>query len=145
MNIDEVKEILPHRYPMLLVDRVLKADPDDKIVAIKNVTANEQFFQGHFPEHPIMPGVLIIEAMAQVAGIGLLQTVEDPEDKIPYFGKVDEARFRNPVKPGDQLRMEVEILKLRGRMGKVGATAYVDDTVVAEGELTCFIQEIPEK
>lgn len=145
MDIDEVKEILPHRYPMLLVDRVLESDPDDKIVAIKNVTANEHFFEGHFPGHPIMPGVLIIEAMAQVAGIGLLQTVEEPEDKLPYFGKVDEARFRNPVRPGDQLRIEVEILKLRGRMGKVGATAYVDGEVVTEGKLTCFIQDMPEK
>ena len=141
LDIDEIKEILPHRYPMLLVDRVLEADPDNKIVALKNVTANERFFEGHFPGHPIMPGVLIIEAMAQVAGIGLLQTVEDPENKVPYFGKVDNARFRKPVKPGDQLIMEVEILKLRGRMGKVKATAYVDDEVVADGKLTCFIQD----
>jgi beta-hydroxyacyl-ACP dehydratase FabZ len=141
LDIDQIKEILPHRYPMLLVDRVLEADPEEKIVAIKNVTANEHFFSGHFPGHPIMPGVLIIEAMAQVAGIGLLQTVEDPEEKVPYFGKVDEARFRKPVKPGDQLRMEVEILKLRGRMGKVEAKAYVADELVADGKLTCFIQD----
>lgn len=141
MDIDEIKEILPHRYPMLLVDRVLQADPDDKIVAIKNVTANERFFEGHFPDHPIMPGVLIVEAMAQVAGIGLLQTVEEPEDKVPYFAKVEDARFRKPVKPGDQLRMEVEILRLRGRMGKVAATAYVEDEIVADGKLTCFIQD----
>jgi len=141
LDIDEIKEILPHRYPMLLVDRVLEVDPEEKIVAIKNVTTNEHFFSGHFPGHPIMPGVLIIEAMAQVAGIGLLQTVEDPEDKVPYFGKVDGARFRKPVKPGDQLRMEVEILKLRGRMGKVEAKAYVDDELVADGKLTCFIQD----
>ncbi|AGB42300.1 beta-hydroxyacyl-(acyl carrier protein) dehydratase FabZ [Halobacteroides halobius DSM 5150] len=141
MNIDEIKEILPHRYPFLLVDKILEVEPGEKIVGLKNVTTNEEFFNGHFPGHPIMPGVLIVEAMAQVAGIGLLTTVDNPEEKVPYFGRINDARFRKPVKPGDQLIMEIEVAKLRGRMGKVEAKALVDGEVVTEATLTCFIQD----
>jgi beta-hydroxyacyl-ACP dehydratase FabZ len=141
MDIEEIKEVLPHRYPFLLVDKILEVKPGEKVVGLKNVTTNEEFFNGHFPEYPIMPGVLIVEAMAQVAGIGLLKTVEDPENKLPYLARVNDARFRDPVKPGDQLIIEAKVANLRGRMGKIEAEAKVDDELVAEATLTCFIQE----
>lgn len=141
LNIDQIKEVLPHRYPFLLVDRVLEVESGKKIVGLKNVTSNEEFFNGHFPGHPIMPGVLIIEAMAQVAGIGLLESVEDAEGKLPYFGRIEDAKFRKPVRPGDQLIIEVEIVKLRGKIGKVAAKGLVDDKVVAEATLTCVIKD----
>ncbi|GAB6137331.1 3-hydroxyacyl-ACP dehydratase FabZ [Halanaerobaculum tunisiense] len=141
MDINEIKEVLPHRYPFLLVDKVLEVEPGGKTIGVKNVTANEDFFNGHFPDHPIMPGVLIVEAMAQVAGISLLATVDNSEEKVPYFGRINDARFRQPVQPGDQLIMEIEVTKLRGSIGKVAAQALVDDEVVAEATLTCFIQD----
>lgn len=138
MNINEIMEVLPHRYPFLLVDRVLEKEDGKKIVAIKNVTINEPFFQGHFPGHPIMPGVLIMEALAQTAGLLML---EKGSNKVPYFMTMDNVKFRIPVKPGDQLRFEVEIIKLKGKIGKVAGKALVDGKIVAEAELTCAIQD----
>ncbi|PRX35727.1 3-hydroxyacyl-[acyl-carrier-protein] dehydratase [Orenia metallireducens] len=141
LDINEIQKILPHRYPFLLVDRILEVQPGKKVVGLKNVTANEQFFNGHFPGHPIMPGVLIIEAMAQVAGVGLLTTVDNPEEKVPYFARIEDARFKHPVKPGDQLIFEVEVVKLRRGIGKVAAKALVDGEIVTEATLTCAIQD----
>ncbi|MCK8827331.1 3-hydroxyacyl-ACP dehydratase FabZ [Natroniella acetigena] len=141
LDITEIKEVLPHRYPFLLVDRILEVVEGEKVVGLKNVTTNEEFFNGHFPGHPIMPGVLILEAMAQVAGVGLLKSVDKPEEKVPYFARIDNARFRKPVQPGDQLIIEVEIVKLRGAVGKVEAKAFVDEEVVTEATLTCAIQD----
>jgi len=134
MDINEIKQLLPHRYPFLLVDRVLELEPGQRIVAIKNVTANEDFFNGHFPQKPVMPGVLIIESMAQAAGIAMLAQ-EQHKGKIPYFTGIDNARFRKPVVPGDQLRIEVEVLKIRGSVGRVFAKATVDGQIVSEAEL----------
>ncbi|MCH6547669.1 MAG: 3-hydroxyacyl-ACP dehydratase FabZ, partial [Gemmatimonadetes bacterium] len=110
MDITKILEVLPHRYPMLLVDRIIDSEPGKRIVGIKNVTINEPFFQGHFPGHPIMPGVLIIEAMAQTGGMLMMDTVENPQDKVVYFMTIDKVKFRRPVVPGDQLRLEVELL-----------------------------------
>ncbi len=115
MDIRAILEHLPHRYPFLLVDRVLELEKGKRIVAIKNVTINEPFFQGHFPGHPIMPGVLIVEAMAQAGGMLLMDHFEDPDSKVVYFMAIDGVRFRRPVKPGDQLRFELTMLNFRGR------------------------------
>jgi len=133
LNITDILKILPHRYPFLLVDRVLEIEPGKRAVGLKNVTINEPFFQGHFPGQPIMPGVLILEAMAQVGGV-LLLSMTGNEGKLAYFGGMDKVRFRNPVHPGDTLIMEVEILKTKGNAGKVRAAARVNDKLVAEGE-----------
>ena len=130
-----IERILPHRYPFLLVDRITEFEVDKRIVGIKNVTINEPFFQGHFPGHPIMPGVLIIEAMAQVGGMLLLGTIEDPDQKVVYFMSLDNVKFRRPVIPGDQLRSEVEIVQLRGRNCRLKGVAYVAGQVVAEAEM----------
>jgi beta-hydroxyacyl-ACP dehydratase FabZ len=132
MEIQEIQSILPHRYPFLLVDRILEIEPGKKIVGIKNVTVNEPFFQGHFPGKPIMPGVLIIEAMAQVGGILLLREVENRENKLLYFMGIDEARFRKPVVPGDQLRFELEVLKRKSTTCKLQGKAFVDGALAAE-------------
>jgi 3-hydroxyacyl-[acyl-carrier-protein] dehydratase len=129
----KIREIIPHRYPFLMVDRVIEIEPGKRAVAIKNVTINEEFFQGHYPQYPIMPGVLIIEAMAQVAGIAVL-SVEEYRGRVPVFAGIDKAKFRKPVVPGDQLRIEVEILKL-GRMGKAEGKAFVGDELRAEAQL----------
>jgi 3-hydroxyacyl-[acyl-carrier-protein] dehydratase len=134
VDIGEIKKLLPHRYPFLLVDRVLEYEPNRRIVAIKNVTANEEFFNGHFPQKPVMPGVLIIESLAQVAGLAMLAE-EEHRGKIPYFTGIDNARFRRPVIPGDQLRLEVEVLRIKGNFGRAAAKATVDGQVVAEAEL----------
>jgi beta-hydroxyacyl-ACP dehydratase FabZ len=120
---------------MLLVDRILELEPGKRVVGIKNVSINEPFFQGHFPGHPIMPAVLIIEAMAQTGGVLLLNSVEDPRGKLVYFSGIDGARFRQPVKPGDQLRFELELVKVRGPICKMRGVAYVDDEKVAEADL----------
>jgi 3-hydroxyacyl-[acyl-carrier-protein] dehydratase len=135
LNITEIMEILPHRYPMLLVDRVLEIEEGKRIVCIKNVTANEQFFQGHFPGAPVMPGVLIVEAMAQCGAVLVLRDIPDRAQKLFLFGGVDKARFRRPVVPGDQLRMEVEILAKRSSSVKIRGVATVDGEVVAEAEM----------
>lgn len=131
--IEEIMEILPHRYPFLLVDRIVEIDPMVRAVGIKSVTFNELFFQGHFPGKPVMPGVLITEAMAQVGGICLLYPPEN-RGLIPMFTGIDNVRFRTPVTPGDQLRMVAEIVKVKGRMGKVHCESYVDDKLVASGD-----------
>lgn len=140
MNIDEIQKILPHRYPFLLVDRILEIEQGKKAVGIKNVTVNEPFFQGHFPGNPIMPGVLIVEAMAQVGAVAVL-SMEDNRGKLALFAGIDKARFRRPVIPGDQLRMEVELIKVKGSMGKGKGVAYVGDELVAEAELMFVLLE----
>jgi beta-hydroxyacyl-ACP dehydratase FabZ len=132
MDVTEIQGILPHRYPFLLVDRILEIDEGKRIVGIKNVTFNEEFFQGHFPGKPVMPGVLIIEAMAQVGGVLLLKDVPDRENKLVYFMGIDEARFRKPVVPGDQIRFELEVLRRKTTTCKLQGKAYVDGGLVAE-------------
>lgn len=129
----EIQEVIPHRYPMLLVDRILELEPLKRAVGIKNVTMNEHFFQGHFPGHPVMPGVLILEAMAQVGGVAMLYPDEN-RGKLAFFAGMDRVKFRKPVVPGDQLRMVAEIIKIRGGMGKLWVQSFVDDQLVAEGE-----------
>ncbi len=132
MDVVAIQGILPHRYPFLLVDRILEIEPGKRIVGIKNVTVNEEFFQGHFPGKPVMPGVLIIEAMAQVGGVLLLMDVENRQDKLVYFMGIDEARFRKPVVPGDQIRFELEVLRLKASVCKLQGKAFVDGALVAE-------------
>jgi beta-hydroxyacyl-ACP dehydratase FabZ len=132
MDVIEIQKILPHRYPFLLVDRILEIEPGKRIVGIKNVTANEEFFLGHFPGKPVMPGVLIVEAMAQVGGVLLLKDVPDRENKLVYFMGIDEARFRKPVVPGDQLRLELEVLRIKSSTCKLQGKAFVDGQLVAE-------------
>ena len=135
-DIQKIMEILPHRYPFLLVDRIIDLIPDDKIVALKNVTINEPFFQGHFPGKPVMPGVLIIEAMAQVGGILAYQTAPpENRERLIYFMGMDKVRFRKMVLPGDQIIFEAKILKFRTKVAKMSGTAAVDDQLVAEAEL----------
>jgi UDP-3-O-[3-hydroxymyristoyl] N-acetylglucosamine deacetylase/3-hydroxyacyl-[acyl-carrier-protein] dehydratase len=135
----ERRMIMPHRYPFLLVDRITELEPGKRVVGLKNVSINEPFFQGHFPGHPIMPAVLIVEAMAQVGGVLLLSSVEDPRGKLVYFSGIDGARFRQPVLPGDQLRFELELIKLRGSLCKMRGTAWVGDALVAEADLMSTI------
>ena len=145
MTITEIMKVLPHRYPMLLVDRILEIAEDGKrIVGLKNVSANEQFFQGHFPGAPVMPGVLIVEAMAQCAAVLMLKDIADRDRKLFLFGGVDKARFRRPVVPGDQLILECEVLQKRASTVKVRGTARVGDAVVAEAELLSVMVERPE-
>lgn len=134
LDIEEVMKILPHRYPMLLVDRVIETDFETKIVGIKNLTINELFFQGHFPGHPVMPGVLQLEAMAQVAGILLNRKLQNP-GKIAYFLAIDNAKFRRILQPGDQMRIEVEFLKLRLGMARVHGRVLVDGELACEADL----------
>jgi len=143
LTINDILKILPHRYPMLLVDRVVEIDEGKRIVGIKNVTANEQFFQGHFPGAPVMPGVLIVEAMAQCCAVLILRDIPDRDEKLFLFGGVDKARFRRPVVPGDQLRMECEVLQRRSNTIKVKGTATVDGNVVAEAEMLSIMVERP--
>ena len=139
LDIDAIMKIMPHRYPFLLVDRIIDLEPNKKVVALKNVSINEPFFAGHFPGHPIMPGVLIIEAMAQAGGVLLLNTVPDPENKLVYFIGIDGVRFRKPVKPGDQLRFEVEMLQFRRGTCKIKGAAFVGEDLVAEAEMMATI------
>ena len=139
LNIEDILGVLPHRYPLLLVDRIIEIEPGKRIVGIKNVTFNEPFFQGHFPDHPVMPGVLIVEAMAQAGGMLLMGEVERPETKIVYFMAIDKVKFRQPVTPGDQLRLELEMLHFRGRNCRMRGTCYVGQSVVAEAEMTARI------
>ena len=145
LTITEIMKLLPHRYPMLLVDRILEIHEDGKrIVGLKNVSANEQFFQGHFPGAPVMPGVLIVEAMAQCAAVLFLREIEDRDRKLFLFGGVDKARFRRPVVPGDQLILDCEVLQRRASTVKVKGTARVGENVVAEAELLSVMVERPQ-
>ncbi|MEZ4378439.1 MAG: 3-hydroxyacyl-ACP dehydratase FabZ [Gemmatimonadales bacterium] len=130
-----IMQALPHRYPFLLVDRILEIEASKRITAIKNVTINEPFFQGHFPGHPIMPGVLIVEAMAQAGGMLLMDHFDDPESKVVYFMAIDGVKFRKPVLPGDQLRFELEMIQFRGRTCRMRGEAFVDGQVVCEAEM----------
>ena len=139
MDVAEIMTLLPHRYPFLLVDRILEVQGTQKIVGLKNVTINEPFFQGHFPGHPIMPGVLIVEAMAQTGGLLLMGQVKDREKKVVYFMSMDAVKFRKPVVPGDQLRMEVEMLQFRGKIAKMKGVALVDGQVATEAEMMACV------
>ena len=142
INYKEIIKILPHRYPFLLVDRILELENGKRVVGIKNVTANEPFFQGHFPDNPIMPGVLIVEAMAQVGGVlarlSVPGAMEKQEDNI-YFMAMDKVKFRKPVIPGDQIRFEVEALRTGSKVWKMAGKAYVGEDLVAQAELTATI------
>ncbi|MDH4132936.1 MAG: 3-hydroxyacyl-ACP dehydratase FabZ [Gemmatimonadota bacterium] len=139
MDIMQIMNHLPHRYPFLLVDRVLEIEGTRRIVGLKNVSINEAFFQGHFPGHPVMPGVLIVEAMAQTGGLLLLEQVKDREGKLFYFMALDNVKFRRPVVPGDQLRMEVEMLQFRGKTARMKGVAYVEGQVATEAEMMACI------
>jgi UDP-3-O-[3-hydroxymyristoyl] N-acetylglucosamine deacetylase/3-hydroxyacyl-[acyl-carrier-protein] dehydratase len=141
LDIQEIMKVLAHRYPMLLVDRIIELEPNKRVVGIKNVTINEPFFQGHFPGHPVMPGVLIIEAMGQVGGMLLMGTVAEPERKVVYFTSLDKVKWRRPVRPGDQLRFELEMVQIRGPMCKMKGVAKVDGEVVAEAELGAMVRD----
>ena len=139
IDIKEIQSLLPHRYPFLLVDRVIELEPDVKIVGIKNVTINEPYFPGHFPGNPVMPGVLQIEAMAQVAGV--LAFKSGVSGKSVYFLTIEKARFRKPVVPGDQLRMEITVSHKRGSIWKFSGKCYVDESVVSEAEFSAMISD----
>jgi 3-hydroxyacyl-[acyl-carrier-protein] dehydratase len=143
LNVQDIERIIPHRYPFLLVDRVVEIEPGKRIVAIKNVTANEWFFQGHFPGFPIMPGVLIVEALAQTGAV-LLLSDESARGQIPLFAGIEKCRFRQQVVPGDTLTLELEVLARRGPVGKGRAVARVGDKVAAECDLTFALTKMPE-
>jgi len=141
MSIEEIMKVLPHRYPFLLIDRILEIEGKQRIVGIKNVTINEPFFQGHFPGHPIMPGVLIIEAMAQVGGMLLMGSLDEAAQKVVYFMSLDNVRFRKPVRPGDQLRFELEVVQIRGAVCKMRGVAKVDGELVAEADMAAMVRD----
>lgn len=144
IDIHEILKFLPHRYPFLLIDRVLELEPDKRILALKNVTINEPHFTGHFPHLPVMPGVLVLEAMAQAAGVLSFATMgrRSDDNSVFYFAGIDEARFKRPVRPGDQLLMDVSILRKSRMLWKFQGTATVDGQVVAEAQLMCALREI---
>ena len=142
-GITEIMKFLPHRYPFLLVDKILELEPDKRIVGLKNVTINEQFFQGHFPGAPVMPGVLIIESMAQVAGVLIYRDLPDKDKKLIYFSGIENAKFRRPVLPGDQLRVEMQLLNRRNNFGKMQGRATVDGKLAAEAVVLFAIVEKP--
>jgi len=135
LNIDQIMELLPHRYPFLLIDRILDFEKEKSIRALKNVTINEPQFTGHFPNHPVMPGVLLVEAMAQAGGMLAFQSVEDDREYLVYFTGIDGVRFRKPVRPGDQVIFELTCLRRRGMMWKLQGQAFVDGKLVCEGIL----------
>ena len=141
MDTTRIMEVLPHRYPMLLIDRIVDFVSGKSIVGIKNVTINEPFFQGHFPGHPIMPGVLIVEAMAQCGGLLLMDHVENPEDKVVYFMTMDRVKFRKPVIPGDTLVFELHVISIKRQMCKIAGQGLVDGEVVAEAEFMARIMD----
>ncbi len=143
LDILQIMQIIPHRYPFLLLDRIIELRRRERIVAIKNVTINEPFFQGHFPGYPIMPGVLVIEAMAQAGALLLLTEIEDRANKIMVFTGIERAKFRKPVTPGDQLRIEVDVLAFRRTAGKISCGAYVGDKRACEAVLTCQVVDKP--
>jgi 3-hydroxyacyl-[acyl-carrier-protein] dehydratase len=142
LDINQIREILPHRFPMLLVDRIVELE-DERIVGIKNVTANEPFFTGHFPEFPVMPGVLIVEAMAQVAGVLVLRQMVGRDQKLVLLASIEEAKFRRPVVPGDQLRIEMKVGRRKASIAKMHGTATVDGVVVAEATVMCKLADKP--
>ena len=139
IDINEIMTYLPHRYPFLLIDRIVEYVENKRVVGIKNVTINEPFFQGHFPGHPIMPGVLLIEAMAQVGGVMALKAETEPSKKVIYFMSIDKAKFRKPVVPGDQVRFELELVKVRSTIRTFKGVALVDGAIVAEAEMMAMI------
>ena len=143
MDINEIRRILPHRYPFLLVDRIVEMEPE-RIVGVKSVTANEPFFQGHFPDFPVMPGVLIVEAMAQTAGVLVLKTIPDREKKLVLLVAIENAKFRRPVVPGDQLRLEMAVIRRKASVAKMAGRATVDGVVVAEAEVMCKLADKEE-
>jgi len=138
-DIQEILELLPHRYPFLLIDRIVEFESKKRLVAIKNVTFNEPFFQGHFPGYPIMPGVLVIEAMAQAGAIIMMSEIPDREKKLAVFTGIERAKFRRPVTPGDQLRIEVDVLAFKSRIGRMEAKAFVEGKLACQAILTCQI------
>jgi beta-hydroxyacyl-ACP dehydratase FabZ len=140
LGINEIRAILPHRYPFLLVDSIVELEAE-RIVGIKNVTANEPFFQGHFPEFPVMPGVLIVEAMAQTAGVLVLKNIADRDSKLVFLVAIENARFRKPVVPGDTLRLEMTIIKRRSNVAKMAGRATVEGVLVAEAEVMCKLED----
>jgi len=144
LDINEIRAILPHRYPFLLVDRIVEMEPE-RIVGIKQVTLNEPFFQGHFPDFPVMPGVLIVEAMAQAAGVLVLKSMPDRANKLVLLVAIENARFRRPVIPGDTLRMEMKVIKRKASVVKMAGIATVDGQVAAEVEVMCKLADKEEK
>jgi len=141
IDIEAIMRVLPHRYPFLLVDRILEFEAKKRVVGLKNVTFNEPFFQGHFPGHPVMPGVLIVEAMAQVGGVLLMGEIDDPESRVVYIMSLDNVKFRKPVRPGDQIRFEVEMVQVRGPVCRVRGVARVGDDVVCEAEMAAMVRD----
>ena len=139
IDIHGILELLPHRYPMLLVDRILSFTPQKQIVGLKNVTYNESFFQGHFPGKPVMPGVMIIEAMAQTGGVLIMREFENIDDYVIFFMTIDKVKFRRPVVPGDQLRMELEVLYFRRKIAKLRGSTFVGDQMVASAEFSSML------
>src|SRR5271168_4578195 len=140
LDIQAIREILPHRYPMLLVDAIVELE-DERIVGIKNVTMNEPYFVGHFPDFPVMPGVLVVEAMAQVAGVLVLKSIPDRKNKLVLLASIEEAKFRRPVRPGDQLRIEMKVAKRKQTIAKMFGTATVNGVVVAEATMLCKLAD----
>ncbi|MFH1613340.1 MAG: 3-hydroxyacyl-ACP dehydratase FabZ [bacterium] len=141
LDIKEIQKYLPHRYPFLLVDKILNLEPGKKICGIKNVTINESFFQGHFPDHPVMPGVLIIEALAQVCSVLLLYSNKEIQKKLFYLSGLNNVRFRKPVFPGDQLKLEGEIVKIRSKFAIMNAKAYIENEISAEATIMASLVE----
>ncbi len=143
LDIEKIKAIIPHRYPFLLVDKVVEIDEGKRAVGLKNVSANEPFFQGHFPQYAVMPGVLIVEALAQVGAVALL-SMEENKGRLAFFAGIDKCRFRRQVRPGDQLRLEVEIIRYRGKIGKGKGIATVDGEVACEAEIMFALGDAEE-
>jgi beta-hydroxyacyl-ACP dehydratase FabZ len=140
LDVNEIRRILPHRYPMLLVDRIVELE-QERIVGLKNVTLNEPFFMGHFPDYPVMPGVLIVEAMAQTAGVLVLSTMPDRHNKLVLLASVEFAKFRKPVVPGDQLRLEMKVIRRKSSVARMAGRATVDGVLVAEAEVMCKLAD----
>ena len=144
LDINEIQKFLPHRYPFLLIDKVVEMERFKRIVAIKSVTINEGFFQGHFPGKPVMPGVLILESMAQAGGLLLLQEIPDREKKLLYLASMNDVKFRRPVVPGDQLRIEVNIVTWKGDLCKIEAKAFVEGSLATEAKMLCVMADREE-